>query len=205
MSASSIVSGVVVSYAASLLVDTVDRKIGGQTLEEAEFIQDVRQAANETAEDFEGVTEEMLVLVLKSEEVRRYAEDFVAQSDRKDSEDELPATLETVLSEVIDSELDIDTKRVTEEFIQNLQQQVVDNPDTWENILNQYGDDISEEMWEVQKEIHRQLFNEIESLREERREVQNKSEFRFKINVVLGVLSLGLAILSAYLSYITLT
>jgi hypothetical protein len=204
MSASSIVSGVVVSYAASLLVDTVDRKIGGQTLEEAEFIQDVRQAANETAEDFEGVTEEMLVLVLKSEEVRRYAEDFVAQSDRKDSEDELPATLETVLSEVIDSELDIDTKRVTEEFIQNLQQQVVDNPDTWENILNQYDDDISEEMSEVQKEIHRQLFNEIESLREERREVQNKSEFRFKINVMLGVLSLGLAILSAYLSYITL-
>ena len=144
-----------------------------------------------------------MVLVLKSEEVREYAVDFVTEGDGRGSEDELLTTLEMVLSEVIDSELDIDTKRVTEQFIQNIQQQVVEDPDTWENILNQYGDDISEEMSEVQKEIHRQLFNEIEELSKERRKIQNKSEFRFKINIVLGVVSVGLAILSVYLSYIT--
>lgn len=194
----------VTATAVQLLAERALQEIRGRegTEEEEAFIDDIHQAAGETAEEFDGITEELLVLVLKSDEVQDSVDSFLSGDIGEDSGEELRNVLESTLTQILDSAIEVDTKEVTDAFLRNLQKEVAEDPKTWEEIMSRYEDEVSENMPEFQKEIHKSLFEEIENLQEQRTELQKKADRRFKISVVLGAISVVLAAISVYLSFV---
>jgi len=78
----------------------------------------------------------------------------------------------------------------------------VDGPERWTEILEQHGEKLSEEVPTYRKEIHRSLFEELEEIHKRRQAIQDQSNKRFLINIILTIVSLFLAFTSVYLSYI---
>lgn len=210
----------VVSLSARMLQFASQQFLEWLENEQEEFIKDARQAVNKTVQEYnwddrglsneaiffdsnEEIFQEILFVALETERVQRTVEEVMDDERRVHSREKLQDELESSIEMIIDPSLELNVEELAENFAMNLHQEIVDHPHAWGEIMNRYGEEVSQNMPEYQKEIHRSLFDEIDSLRMERHELQKKANRQFMISVVLGGLNIVLAIFSAYLSYIT--
>lgn len=198
------VSAAILSIAVDALAKQASSQRGDGTSEVDydEFVDDIHQAASKTATEHEGITEELLVLVLESDEVRDSAEKFLNQDPDDNSDVELYEALTDKLSETIGDGIEVDIETVTEDFLGYIQEEIIDDPETWDEMVSLYGEDIAEDLSEFEKEMNKVLFKKIEELQESNSELRRKAKKRFWANILLGVVGLGLTVFSAYLSYL---
>lgn len=153
----------------------------------------IQKAARQTAEEYEGVRTEHLLIIVES--VSEEIDEF-----KNEGKPLPPNLLANKLDRVVDPEMNINSEEVVNSFLKNIEREISSNPGLWRQVQLQYlrrQEDEIEGMQQDIKKIKRNI-QEAEEIRPSPDDLKDENSFESMLNSFISNIDEHVLVLGSY-------